>query len=112
MKLAIPTAEGKLCMHFGHCEVFTVIDIDTASKEVVSSEEKIPPPHEPGVLPKWLHEQGVEVIIAGGMGMRAQQLFAQAGVDVIVGAPSGSPEDIAQHFMNNTLETGDNVCDH
>jgi predicted Fe-Mo cluster-binding NifX family protein len=52
------------------------------------------------------------VIIAGGMGMRAQQLFAQQSIQVLVGAPSEEPEAIARAFLDGTLQTGENVCDH
>jgi len=72
----------------------------------------IPPPHEPGVLPRWLHEQGATHIIAGGMGRRAQDLFAQNGIRVIVGAPAGAPEELAAAYLAGTLVAGENVCDH
>ncbi len=110
MKIAVPTADGKLAMHFGHCEKFTVIEVQ--DKKVKGIEEMVPPPHEPGVLPRWLGEHGVDVIIAGGMGMRAQQLFAAQGITVAVGAPSEAPEKIALDYINGALITGDNVCDH
>ncbi|MBN2686267.1 MAG: hypothetical protein JXR40_13385, partial [Pontiellaceae bacterium] len=58
MKIAIPTANGKLCMHFGHCEVFTLLEVDPENKKVISTKELDPPPHEPGVLPHWLAGQG------------------------------------------------------
>ncbi|QTA93548.1 Dinitrogenase iron-molybdenum cofactor domain-containing protein [Desulfonema magnum] len=110
MKFAVPLANGKLTAHFGHCQEFALIDVeenDIKNKEIV-----IPPPHEPGVLPKWLHDQGADVIIAGGMGQRAVQLFDQAGIKVIIGAPVEEPETLIKHFLNNTLTTGDNLCDH
>ena len=112
MKIAIPTAQGQLCMHFGHCEQFALLETNPENKSIVNTEYLTPPPHEPGVLPRWLHEQGANVIIAGGMGQRAQMLFAQNDIKVIVGADAGSPEEIVTAFMNDTLQTGDNVCDH
>jgi predicted Fe-Mo cluster-binding NifX family protein len=112
MKIAIPVAEGQLCMHFGHCEQFALVEVDATSRKVVGVDYVTPPPHAPGVLPPWLAEQGVEMIIAGGMGQRAQQLFAAHGVRVVVGAPAGTPEEIAQALLDETLETGQNVCDH
>ena len=42
MKIAIPTADGKLCPHFGHCEAFTFAEIDEATKEIKTIEQKIP----------------------------------------------------------------------
>lgn len=112
MKIAIPTAEDKLCMHFGHCDVFSVFSVDEKEKSVLSREHLNPPPHEPGVLPKWLHEQGVNLIIAGGMGNRAQQLFAQNGIQVVVGASPASSEDLVKAWLKGTLASGTNACDH
>ena len=110
MKIAVPTSGGALCMHFGHCEEFAVVNIK--DDKVASIEMMTPPPHEPGVLPKWLGELGVNVIIAGGMGSRAQQLFAAAGVKVVVGAQSTDPTQLVNAYIAGTLESGDNVCDH
>ncbi len=112
MKIAIPTANGNLCMHFGHCEVFTILAIDPESQTITSSEDLVPPPHEPGVLPAWLAEQGANLIIAGGMGQRAQSLFSQNNIETIVGAPAAAPQELAVAYMAGTLETGTNACDH
>ena len=112
MKIAIPMADGRLCMHFGHCEQFAILEVDEAAKVVESTNYLTPPPHEPGLLPRWLHEQGANVIIAGGMGQRAQALFAQNGITVVVGAPAETPEDVASAYLAGTLEVGQNVCDH
>lgn len=112
MKIAIPVADGRLCMHFGHCEEFALVEVDRATGRIVGQQRLTPPPHEPGVLPPWLHEQGAAVIIAGGMGSRARALFAQNGIEVLVGAPAEKPEDLAVSYLAGTLRTGDNVCDH
>ncbi len=112
MKIAIPVADGSLCMHFGHCQQFALVEADPDRQAVSGVEYLDPPPHEPGVLPRWLGEQGAEVIIAGGMGRRAQGLFADSGVRVVVGAPSGTPEEIASAYLAGTLQAGENVCDH
>lgn len=112
VKIAIPTAEGKLCMHFGHCEQFALVEADETAKKIVGKQMLTPPAHEPGVLPRWLHEQGVNVIIAGGMGQRAQSLFAENGIKVVVGAPAETPERLVEAYLSGSLETGGNVCDH
>jgi len=112
MKIAVPTANDELCMHFGHCEVFTIMDVDVKSSKITSVTKEVPPPHEPGLLPKWLGEKGVDVIIAGGMGSRAQQLFAANNVKVIAGVSTGKPEDIVKLYLDNSLITGANTCDH
>jgi len=112
MRIAIPLAQGKLSLHFGHCDQFAIFDIDDNLKKVINRKDAAPPGHEPGVLPRWLHENNVSVIIAGGMGQRAQQLFTQNDIKVIIGASDGSPEELISAYLENTLETGDNICDH
>ena len=111
MIIAVPVANELLCMHFGHCQKFRFFEVDE-NKTIIKTEDKIPPPHEPGLLPRWLGELKVDLVIAGGMGMRAQQLFTQAGVKVITGAPGNDPCQVVEAFLANTLETGDNACDH
>ena len=111
MKIAIPLADGRLCMHFGHCEQFALVETDEQNN-VVNQTLLTPPAHAPGVLPAWLHEQGADTIIAGGMGSRAQQLFAKNDIAVVVGAPAETPEQLVSAHLNGTLEAGQNVCDH
>lgn len=110
LKFAIPVAEGKLCSHFGHCEQFALIE--TENGKIERKTLHTPPPHEPGVLPRWLHEQGANVIIAGGMGSRAQQLFRENGIEVVTGAPMDAPEALVNQYLSESLVTGPNVCDH
>jgi ATP-binding protein involved in chromosome partitioning len=112
MKIVIPVADGKLSMHFGHCERFVLIDVDPTEKKILKREDLEAPPHEPGLLPKWLAERGANLIIAGGMGQRAQDLFCKSGIEVIVGAPSETPENLVNSYLVGTLHSGDNVCDH
>jgi ATP-binding protein involved in chromosome partitioning len=110
--IAVPVADGRLCLHFGHCEQFALLEADTGTQTVRDSRLLTPPPHEPGVLPRWLHEQGATVILAGGMGRRAQELFAQQGIEVVVGAPPDAPQALAERYLRGQLTAGENVCDH
>ena len=108
MRIAIPLANGKLTAHFGHCQAFALIDVE--ENKITKKEFLIPPPHEPGILPKWLSQQGTNVVIAGGIGHRAIELFDQANIKVITGAPSEEPEALVESYLNNTLAVGDNLC--
>ena len=112
MRIAIPTANGQLAQHFGHCEQFAIVDVDHQQKTIAEPQFVTPPPHEPGLLPRWLSEQNVNLIIAGGMGQRAQTLFAEQGIDVIYGAPAEDVQTLVQRYLDSTLQTGDNLCDH
>jgi ATP-binding protein involved in chromosome partitioning len=112
MRIAVPLSDGKLSQHFGHCEKFAILDIDNNSNNILNREDLTPPAHEPGVLPKWLGNMSVEVIIASGMGQRAHELFTQNQIEVVVGAPADSPENLITAYLNKTLEAGTNLCDH
>lgn len=112
MRIAMPVVNGRLSMHFGHCQHFALIDVDLATQTIISREDIQAPPHQPGLLPPWLAERGAEVIIAGGMGQRAQSLFGQQGIRVLVGAADETPENLAAGYLAGTLRTGENICDH
>jgi len=112
MIIAMPVVNNQLCMHFGHCEVFAFYEVDEKEKRIINKTLLTPPPHQPGVLPRWIKSQGAGLVITGGMGRRAQDLFAEEGVKVIIGAPAASPDEIVQSYLDHTLRTGQNVCDH
>jgi ATP-binding protein involved in chromosome partitioning len=112
MKYAVPVSGGVMCSHFGHCEQFALIDVDEKNKEILRKELVTAPEHEPGLFPKWLAEKGAGRVIAGGMGMRAQGLFRENGIEVIVGAIESDPEKAVLNCVNGLLATGDNICDH
>ena len=112
MRIAIPLVDGKLATHFGHCEQFALLDVNPAEKKILKREDIASPPHEPGLLPRWLGDRGVTMIIAGGMGQRAQSLFAEQGIQVAVGVPAETPEKIVGDYIAGALQTGENLCDH
>ena len=112
MRYAVPVSGGMMSPHFGHCEHFALFDVDEESKEIIRKELIPSPGHQPGLLPEWLSGQGVSVVIAGGMGSRAQMLFQQNGISVVLGALESDPEKAVLGYLNGRLTTGDNVCDH
>jgi predicted Fe-Mo cluster-binding NifX family protein len=112
MRIAIPLANGELAPHFGHCECFALFDVDLGARKIVTREDVESPPHQPGLLPAWLAERRANVILAGGMGRRAQELFADQGIEVVVGAPSAPPERLVSDYLEGRLRSGENLCDH
>ena len=109
-KIAIPLENGRLCAHFGHCQQFSIVDVD--NNAIVSETRVTPPPHEPGLLPAWLAEKGVSHINAGGMGQRALALFKNQNIQVYVGAGSEDPVELVNDWIKLTLSSGSNACDH
>ncbi|MDD2510872.1 MAG: NifB/NifX family molybdenum-iron cluster-binding protein [Syntrophomonas sp.] len=104
MLVAIPKEGDMVCAHFGHCEEFTLYDTNAKTFKSVAN-----PGHQPGFLPGFLKEQGVELVIAGGMGGRAQDLFAAQGIQLIVGI-SGKIEDVIVRFEKDELVSSGEVC--
>ena len=107
MKIAV-ASEGKLVSgHFGHCEGFTIYDV---SDNKVLGEATVPNPgHRPGYLPVFLKEKDVNVIIAGGMGETAQQLFAENGIKVVVGV-EGESDEVVEKYLKGQLESTGSIC--
>ena len=112
MKYAIPVSGGIVAMHFGHCEQFALFDVDEMENKVVEKELVLPPEHEPGLLPRWLAEKGVSFVIAGGMGSRAQNIFRENNIEVILGSMEKDPDKAIQSYLDGSLDTGSNICDH
>lgn len=108
--IAVPTSNGMLDPHFGHCREFTLLEVD--DEHILGITAIDAPPHQPGLLPPWLAERNVTDVIAGGMGQRAIQLFNQFGINVFVGAPLMSPREVVEGFLQHTITFSANYCDH
>lgn len=107
MKIAVAADNNQVAQHFGHCEGFAVF---TAKGGAVTGEEFIPNPgHRPGFLPRFLHELGVNVIIAGGMGAGAVALFGEKGIEVITGA-TGAAKEAVKKYLAGELQSAGSVC--
>jgi len=107
MRVVISTDGDFVSAHFGRCPHFTIIDIEKnriAKKELIEN-----PGHQPGVIPQFLHQKGVECIVAGGMGMRARGFFDEAGIQAILGV-SGKINNVIKELQNGTLQGGESLC--
>ena len=107
MKVAISTDGDFVSAHFGRCPVFTIIDIKDGKlnkKETVEN-----PGHEPGFIPQFLHERGVNCIVAGGMGARASGFFEELGIKAIVGI-SGKISEVIDLLIKGDLKGSASLC--
>ncbi len=111
MKIAIATDGNQVSAHFGRCQVYTIFDVNMEGKEISGKTLIDTPGHQPGMLPPFLNDKGVECVIAGGMGPRAQNLFKGFNIDPIIGV-SGNVDDVIRELLNGTLEGGESLCDH
>jgi predicted Fe-Mo cluster-binding NifX family protein len=109
-KIALATEGSDISSHFGHCQGFTLFDIE--QDKVVSQTFLANPGHKPGLLPALLHQQGVHVVVAGGMGQGAIDLFMEAGIDVITGAQGSVMDTLDRYLAGDLLSTGSVCHDH
>lgn len=107
MKIAVASNGEFVTQHFGHCEVFHVFDVE--NQKIVKSESIPNPGHRPGFLPNYLNELGVNVIISGGMGGGAIEIFNEKQIEVIVGA-TGLSKDSALAYIEGNLKSTGSVC--
>ena len=110
MRIAMPMYNGAPAQHFGHAGEFLLFDVEDG--KVTAQTPATPPSHAPGALPQWLRESGVDVVLAGGMGSRAQMLFDQAGIEVVSGVEGVDPAAVVQAYLAGALQAGENLCDH
>ncbi len=111
MKIAIPLVEEEvISAHFALCELFAIFDVE--HNELQHKELCIPPPHEPGSLPRWLtKEKAVDVVIALGIGQKAIDFLAKERVEVVYGVESNTPEELIEQYIAGVLDSGNNICD-
>lgn len=107
---AVPTVNERLCAHFGHCDQFAVIE--TENNSITNINYLQPPAHQPGTYPRFLAEKGVSTIISGGMGIKAQEIFAQNNIEVFIGINTDAPKALVEQYLANQLVSGKNLCDH
>lgn len=107
MKIAISTDTGFVSAHFGRCPSFTIAEIEEG--KVLKVEEINNPGHQPAFLPNFLAELGVKYIICGGMGNRAQLLFAEKKIIPVIGV-TGKIEEVMGKFAQGKLEAGESFC--
>ena len=107
---AIPTSGGRACAHFGHCEGFTLLEEEDGA--ITATRFVTPPAHQPGSYPRFLAELGVDVVLAGGMGGRAQELLRANGIQLHLGIAEEDPAGLVLGYLQDRLQVGDNPCTH
>ena len=109
MKIAVASEKTAVTEHFGHCVNFNVYEVEDGN--IIKSESIPNPGHKPGFLPKFIADLGVSVIISGGMGARAIEIFNDNGIEVVVGV-KGEAERVVKLFLQGKLKSTGEVCNH
>ena len=110
MRVAIAIKDSNIAEHFGHCDYFKVFNIE---KNKVINEEKIKnPPHQKGLLPKFLSDNDINVLITGNIGEMAVKLMEELGIEAIRGV-NGDINQIIEDYLNGKLKSSEDCCtDH
>lgn len=115
MRIAMPIAEGKFALHYGSCETLSIHDIDL-QRGVAMPVAVVDAPAEGmcGAGP-WIASQGVQVLLAGGLGAGAAQGLGKAGVRVFAGIKETDPAKVLEMFLDGVAEArelapGESMC--
>lgn len=109
-KIALPLENKKVCAHFGRCQEFVIYEVE--DNQIVTEDYKTPPGHQPGAFPRWMKDLGVDTVISGGMGRKAQALFNDFGIDICLGTSNIDPKKAAKDYLAGSLTNAGNLCDH
>ena len=104
MKIAVASEREMVTSHFGHCENFNIYEAE--GNKIVKSTSVQNPGHKPGFLPNFLNDMGVNVIISGGMGQGAVEIFNEKGIEVITGAEGQAKKAAEEYLKGNLMSTG------
>lgn len=109
MKIAVAAMGTNVDGHFGGCEQFLLFE---AEDGCITAQTSVPNPgHRPGFLPNFLADMGAEVVIVGGMGARATEIFAERGIEVFTGI-KGDARQAVETYLRGELKSTGVVCQH
>ncbi len=108
-KIAVASEGTVVTGHFGHCQNFLIFTCN--EKGIESVEDVKNPGHKPGFLPNFLADQNVSVVICGGMGVHASEIFQSRGVEVVLGA-SGDSKAAVEAYLEGKLQSVGVPCEH
>jgi len=116
MRIAVSSTgggmEGEVSEHFGRCPEFVIVESEGA--KIIKVERADNPyfqNHVQGAVPKFISSLGVNLMITGGMGPRAIEMFNSLGIDVIFGV-SGRIGDVVERYLKGGLKSDENICEH
>lgn len=108
LRLAIAVSGEEVAQHFGHCDFFQIYNIK--DKKIVSEEKIINPPHQKGMLPKFLQEKQINAVITGNLGSLAVTNLEDLGIVPIRGV-KGKVSDVLKAFIDDALVSTDEICE-
>ncbi|UCF71926.1 MAG: NifB/NifX family molybdenum-iron cluster-binding protein [Deltaproteobacteria bacterium] len=102
---------GQISQHFGRCPYYLIVDVEGYEiKKTDSVSNPYYNNHVPGMVPQFINKRGVDVMIAGGMGPRAIDMFTNLGIEVVTGA-IGNVGNVLQAYLRGEI-SGVQPCQH
>lgn len=112
MKIAVPTRNGKVDDHFGHCDHYTIYTVE--NKQIISREE-LPSPQGCGCksgIAADLQQMGIEVMLAGSMGAGALNKLQACGIKVVRGCMGDIESVVNGYLLGFVLDSGIGCAGH
>ena len=112
MRIAVPTRDGNVDAHFGHCEYFSIFTIEA---QAVISEERLDSPDSCGCksgIAGELAKKGVKKLIAGNIGEGAVHVLESYGIEVLRGASGKARGAVESHLAGKVFDGGANCHEH
>lgn len=101
MKIAVAGEENMVSQHFGHCQgfyIYSILNNKVDSRDFIEN-----PGHKPKFLPKFLAEEGISLVISGGMGGKAIEIFEENNIQVLIGI-KGEVDNVVQDYLDGKLK--------
>lgn len=111
MKIALPTRDGQIDDHFGHCDHFTIVTVESGA---ITNREKMASPEGCGCksdIAPTLAKQDVRLLLGGNMGEGAKNVLNANGIQVIRGC-KGPIDDVVEAYIKGQLKDNQELCDH
>jgi predicted Fe-Mo cluster-binding NifX family protein len=114
MRIAIPTDAGRLFPHFGRARSFSIFDVDPESKQIRNfSTLDLSGDTDCREIGTRLKGEGVELVIAGGIGAGAAEKLSTQGIELCAGAETLPPQMLVTQWLAGELAPGAVGCaDH
>ncbi|NLJ99776.1 MAG: dinitrogenase iron-molybdenum cofactor [Clostridia bacterium] len=106
-KIAVASEGNMVTEHFGHCSNFNIFE--TKGDKIIKTQSIDSPGHKPGFIPNFLNDLGVDVVVSGGMGGGAVDIFNDKGIQVVIGV-KGEAETVVSDYLKGRLEFSGSVC--
>lgn len=110
MKIAVTTENNQVFQHFGHCENFTIYNVE--NKKIVDKNLLSSNGQGHGALAVLLKQANIDVLICGGIGGGAKNALSENGIVLVAGA-KGDIDKAVEDFINGDLLHDESIeCNH